>query len=1038
MILPELSIKRPLFAWMLMTGLIVLGAISFLRMGISQLPDVDFPVVSVNIRLEGAAPDVIETEIIDTVEDAVMSIQGVRYVTSESENSEGTVTIEFDLSRNIDLAVQDVQAKVAEVLKRLPKDAKPPTISKVNPEDQPILLLTLDSDKYSPRYLMEFVNDRLKNQFSMVDGVGDITLTGYVDPNLRVWLSSKNLNKYDLTVSDIVDTIQRGNSEMPAGILNNNNKQLFVRTMGESTSVFQYENLKIVHRNGQPNYSLLSLSNVARVEEGMADITRISRANGITGVGLSIRKQRGANAVNTAKAIRAKIDEIRKTLPDGMHLAVNFDSTTYIENSVKELYFVLILSILLTAFVCWIFLGSWSTTLNVLLSMPTSVIGTFIVLYFSGFTLNIFTLMGLSLSVGIVVDDSIIVLENIIRHQEKGKNRLTAAMEGSREISFAAIAATISIVAIFLPTAFMSGVIGKYFFQFGVTITVAVLLSLVTALTLTPMFCSRYVGTVERKTTTGKLIDMLLAGLTKMYSKTLSWVLDHRLVVIISAFAFFGLSFLTLRFINKEFIPPEDQSRFNIRMTTPIGSSLSYSDSRFSEVEKFLAGRKEIDRYVLQVGGGSPGDANGGSILVTMKDRGHRGIDPVAKHELSQQEFMAVCRNQINKLHDVHAVIQDLSMKNFVASRGFPIEFTVQGPDWDGLANYSKQIMDRLDKTGLVSDLDSDYQEGAPEIHIIPDRNKAVEYSVNIADIDQTVNAMIGGVIVGTYPKGGHRYDINVKLEDSKQTPEEKIKNLNVWNDHGERIPLLKLVTIEETITKVRINRYNRERAITIYANIKEGKFQQKALQEVNDISRSILPVGYYISMSGSSKTFDESYQSLLFALILGIFIAYMVLAVQFNSFIDPVTILMALPFSASGALLALFITGRSINIYSMIGFILLMGIVKKNSILLIDFTKRVRAEGKKSLKDALLEACPIRLRPILMTSLATIAGAVPPALSIGPSAASRMPMAIALIGGVIVSTLLTIFVVPCVYSVLSRFERHEVEAKKVWKSEEN
>lgn len=418
MTLSELSIKRPLFAWMLMTGLIVLGGISLMRIGISQLPDVDFPVVSVNIRFEGAAPEVIETEIVDTVEDAVMSIQGVRHVTSQSENSEGTVTIEFDLSRNIDIAVQDVQAKVAQIQQRLPKDAKPPTISKVNPEDQPILLLTLDSDRYPLRYLMEFVNDRLKNQFAMVAGVGDITLGGYVDPNLRIWLSAKSLNYYDLTVSDIVDAIQKGHSESPAGTINKDNKQLFVRTMGEATTVTQFENLSIDQRNGQPNYAMLSLKDVAKVDEGLADVTRLSRGNGVPGVGLSIRKQRGANSVNVAKDIRAKVDEIQKSLPEGMHLAINFDSTRYIEQSVKELNFILILSILLTAFVCWIFLGSWSSTLNVLLSMPTSVIGTFIVLYFSGFTLNTFTLMGLSLSVGIVVDDAIIVLENIVRHRK--------------------------------------------------------------------------------------------------------------------------------------------------------------------------------------------------------------------------------------------------------------------------------------------------------------------------------------------------------------------------------------------------------------------------------------------------------------------------------------------------------------------------------------------------------------------------------------------------------------------------------------------
>ncbi len=695
-----------------------------MRMGMSQLPDVDFPVVSVNIRLEGAAPEVIETDIVDVVEDAVMSVQGVRNVTSESENSEGTVTIQFDLSRNIDLALQDVQAKVAQIQERLPRDAKPPRISKVNPEDQPIIVLNLNSKKYAPRYLMEYVNYRLKNQFAIVDGVGDISLGGYVDPNLRIWLSGKKLDKYELTVSDIVDAVQKENSESPAGTINSGNKQLFVRTMGEASTISEFNSIDINSRGGQPIYTNLPLHAVARVEEGLADRTRISRGNGIPGVVLNILKQRGSNAVEVAKAVRLKVDEIRKTLPPGVNLDINFDSTAYIEQSVQDLNFILVLSVLLTALVCWLFLGSWSSTINILLSMPTSIIGTFIVLYFSGFTMNIFTLMGLSLSVGIIVDDAIIVLENIIRHQQKGKIRYDAAIDGSREISFAA---SLSIVAIFLPVAFMSGVIGKYFLQFGVTITVAVLLSLVTALTLTPMFCSRFVQRGTERSLIGRPMDWLLKKVTNFYKRSLHWVLEHRLLILSIAITFFGLSFLTLPFINKEFLPAEDQSRFSIRLRTPVGSSLNYSDAAFSSIEKYLASRQEVASYVLQVGGGSPGDANGGHVLVTMKDRGQRGLDRESGHELSQQEFMEVCRSRLNKLSGVRAVIQDLSMRNFALSHGFPVEFTVQGPDWDKLATYSSRVMKELEKTGLVVDMDSDYQTGAPELEIVPDRKRAMD-----------------------------------------------------------------------------------------------------------------------------------------------------------------------------------------------------------------------------------------------------------------------------------------------------------------------
>ncbi|MDD5686890.1 MAG: efflux RND transporter permease subunit [Elusimicrobia bacterium] len=1025
MTLSDLSIRRPVFAWMLMAALIVFGGISFMRMGISQLPDVDFPVISVNVRLEGAAPEVIETSVVDIIEDAVMSIQSVRSVTSESENSEGTVTIEFELNRNIDLAVQDVQAKVDSVLQRLPRDISSPTIRKTNPEDQPIMLLTLESDRYPLRYLMSYVSDRIKDQFSSVAGVGDITLNGYTNPNLRIWVSEKQLNRYELTVNDVINTIQNEHMESPAGQLEIGKRVLNVRTLGEAGSIEEFNNLVINQRGGQPNYVRTHLNQVARIEEGLADTIRISRAMGTPCVGLGILKQRGSNAVEIAKAVRVKVAQIQKGLPVGMKLGVNFDGTHYIEQAVRELNFTLLLSAILTALVCWMFLGSWSSTLNVILAIPTSVIGTFIVLYFAGFTLNTFTLLALSLSIGIVVDDAIMVLENIIRHQEKGENKFNAALNGSKEITFAATAATISIVAIFLPVAFMSGVIGKFFFQFGVTITVAVLLSLLEALTLTPMRCSQFVNVGERTTRIGKMIEMLMQKTTRFYARTLESALNNRWKVMFGALVVFGLGFSTFWILNKEFIPNEDQSRFNVRLKTPVGSALSYSDMKFSEVEKFLSVRSEVDRYVLQVGGGSPGDSNSGSVLVTMKERGHRGVDSAAGHELSQQEFMALCRKQFNKIPDVRAVIQDLSSRTFSASRGFPVEFMIQGPDWDQLAKYSKLMMDEMDKTGLVTDLDTNYAIGMPELHVLPDRKKAADRGVSIANIVETVNAMIGGVVAGTYEKGGHRYDIRLKLEESKEDPLNKVKNLFVRNNHGELIPLSEMVTMEEKSSMVSIWRSQRERSISVYANVKAGQSQQSALQAADDIAKRVLPPDYHITLSGSSQTFTESLKSLFWVLVLGIFVAYMVLASQFNSFIDPFSVLVALPFSVSGALIALFIFHRSINIYSIIGLILLMGIVKKNSILLVDFTKQSLAQGTMSVREALLKACPIRFRPIVMTSVATIAGAIPAAMAIGPGAESRIPMAIAIIGGVFVSTLLTLYVVPCVYIVLSRFEKH-------------
>jgi hydrophobe/amphiphile efflux-1 (HAE1) family protein len=1019
MSLSEVSIRRPVFAWMLMAGLILFGWISFMRMGVSLLPDVDFPVVTVSVTLPGAAPQVMETDVVDIVEDAAMSIQGVKNVSSTSRNSAANISIEFDINRDIDLALQDVQAKLAQVQKNLPREMDPPTISKTNPEDQPIIWLAVSSDHHSLREMMVYVRDVLKNEFATVAGVGEVFLGGYVEPNMRVWVSDTQLRQYSLTVGDIVSTIQNEHSEPPAGQIQTGPKEFNVRTLGEANNLEEFSKISIIQRGGAPNYSPIQLRQVAKIEEGLADIRRLSRANGKPAVGLGIRKQRGVNAVQVAREVKAKMESVKKILPKGMEIAVNFDSTKFIEESVHELNFTLLLSALLTGLVCWVFLGSWSSTINVLMAIPTSIIGAFSALYFFGFTLNTFTLLALSLAIGIVVDDAIMVLENIIRHKEMGKSRMEAALSGSKEISFAAMAATVSIVAIFVPIAFMPGVMGKYFYQFAITMTVAVLISLLEALTLTPMRCSQFLDSGERTSWIGRTFESWMGKTHKFYERTLAIALQRRWTVIIVSFLFFGLSLFFFKLLNKEFAPPEDQSRFMMRVQAPVGSSLQFTDEKFKEVETFLSTRPEIHRFFGAIGGLGGGEVNSGILFVSMKPKGSRGVDPATGKELSQFDLMGLCRKTLNQIKDIKVTVQDLSMRGFTSSRGFPIEFTIQGPEWEELARYSHQIMDEMKKTNLMTDIDTNYQVGMPEIQIIPDRQQALQHGVSISSIGQTINALIGGVVVGRYAKGGHRYDIRVKLQDSTQTQMERIRGIFVRNNRGELIPISSVVKIQQNPTLQFIARQNRERAVSIFANVAKGQSQQMAMEKSEEIARRVLPDGYYLKQSGTAQTFKESMNGLLFAFWLGIVVAYMILASQFNSFKHPWTVLLALPFSISGAFIALWIGQQSINIYSMIGIVLLMGIVKKNSILLVDFTNQVREQNpSKPVTEALQTACPTRLRPILMTSIATIVGAIPPALAIGPGAESRIPMAIAVIGGVLISTMLTLYVVPVAYKL--------------------
>lgn len=1025
--LSEISIRRPVFAWMLMAALIVFGAICFQRMGVSQLPDVDFPVVSINVSYDGAAPEIMETDVVDVLEDAVTSVQGVRSITSSSRYESASITVEFELGRDIDIALQEIQTKVAQAQRQLPDDMDPPTISKSNPEDQPIMWIAASSDAYELKDLMRYVRDELRDKFTTVSGVGEVFLGGYVEPNLRVWVSNEALNRFDLTITDVINTIQNEHSELPAGQIEQNAREYDVRTMGEAKTANEFSQLIINERGGQPNYRPIRLSEVAKVEEGLADIRRISRFMGQPSVGLGIKKQRGANAVSIAYAVKKRIEEVRPQLPKGFHLDLNFDTTEFIEESVAEMVFSLLLSALLTAIVCWVFLGSWSSTLNILLAIPTSIIGAFIFLYFFGFTLNTFTLLGLSLAIGIVVDDAIMVLENIVRHREMGKSRFDSALEGSKEIGFAAMAATVSVAAIFLPVAFMRGVIGKFFFQFGVTMTATVFLSLLEALTLTPMRCSQFVETHERTSKFGKWVDEQFIKTEKFYERVLRIVLQHRWKTIALSVVFFLATFYPAKLIKKEFVPAQDQSTFLVRMKTPVGSTIGVTNAKCLEAEKFFASRPEVQRYYVAVGGFGGGDVITAMMFITMKPLKERGIDAEKKRQLSQQEFMEVVRKELNKIPDVKVFLQDLSMRGFSASRGYPIEFSIRGPEWSQLAELSATMTKKLSETGLVADVDTDYLLGKPEIQIVPNRLKSAQHGVNVRNISRAIQATIGGIVTGKYESAGHRNDIRVRLLENERDSAQQIGKVFVRNNRGERIPLSEVVDIQERKSLQLITRYDRSRAITVFANIKEGASQSDAMAAVKKISDEIIPDGYYVVMSGSSETFKESFSDLTYALILGIIVAYMVLASQFNSFIHPVTVLLALPFSISGAFLALWLMNKSLNIYSFIGLILLMGIVKKNSILLVDFANQVREQGQKDVSLALLKACPIRLRPILMTSFSTIFAAIPPALALGPGAETRIPMAITVIGGMLVSTVLTLVVVPCVYSLFSRLERQAV-----------
>jgi hydrophobe/amphiphile efflux-1 (HAE1) family protein len=996
----EVCVKKPVLAWMLMAATIVFGLVAGARIGISQFPDIDFPNISVSVTWEGAAPEVMENDVVEILEEALVQVEGLKTITSSSRMGSANITLELDLSRNVDLALQDVQTLVSQAQRRLPRDLDPPIISKSNPEDQPIIMVAL-SGPYPQRVLSDYLRYRLKEKLQTIPGVGEI-MVGGLERNVRIWLDASKMDEREVTVNDVLAALTREHVEVPAGRLETAGREVNIRVLGEAIDLETFRHIVIRENNGSPVY----ISDVALVEDGFEDVRRLQRVNGAPAMGISVKKQRGANAVAVAKQVRKALDEFQPFLPAGMTVGVNFDSTRFIEDSVNEIEMELILSVILTALVCWMFLGSFSSTLNVILAIPMSLLGTVAIIYFLGFTFNTFTLLAMALAVGIVVDDAIMVMENIFRHAEGGKGLVQAALEGTHEIAFAALAATLAVVAIFIPVVFVSGVIGRFFLQFGVTLCLAVLLSYVEAVTLAPARCSQFLQTSrESRNRVGLFVDKSFRWLEGQYARLLKKSLRRPGTILIGALVLFLASLGVFMILPSEFVPSQDQSLVNVRMQTAVGSSLQETDNLVKKAEAIIAVKPEVTRMFGSIGGWS-GGVNQGNIFVTLV--------PPKERKLSQAEFSTGLRKQLNAIPGMRAVIQDLSQAGFTATRGFPVEFSVRGADWDKLISLSREMMAKLAASGVVVDLDTDYQLGMPELRIMPDRARISDVGVSVDDVATTLNALVGGVRAGKYSTGGRRLDVRVKLLAAQRSRPEDIAKLRVRTRTGQLVPLSALVTYRELPALQAITRRERERAITVFANVAPGHSQDEALKAVEELSKD-LPVGYRAVLGGASVAFRESSSSLFFALILGILIAYMILASQFNSYLHPVTVITILPLSIAGAAFALWVGNQSLNIFSMIGLLLLMGIVKKNSIILVDYANVLRGQGNDP-RQAMEKAGPIRLRPIVMTAVSTLMAAIPPALGIGSGSEIRMPMAIAIIGGLTLSTVLSLIVVPAFY----------------------
>lgn len=1010
----EYSVRRPVFAWMFMLALLIFGFFSYTRLGISQNPDVDFPVVNISINWEGAAPEVIELDVVDIVEGQLSTISGVKNLRSNSRRGSASITVEFDIKKDIDIAVQEVQAKLLQAQRSLPKDIESPIITKVNPEDQPIFWISVTAEEISQRELMIFVRDRIKDQFQSLDGVSDIILGGYVEPNLRIYPKLSSLERFDLTPLDLFNAISSEQKELPGGSLQYKNEELIVRTMGEVSTKEDFEKITINKRGGSPNFTPVTIGDVARVELGLADVQRISRVNGKTSLGLGIRKQRGSNAVDVGNLIKEKVQALKVELPKGYDIGINFDGTKFIEESIGELKFTTFICALMTALVVWFFLRTFNATLNIALSIPTVVFASFLAMDAFGFTLNTFSMMALTLAVGMIVDDNIMVLENINRWYGITKDWKEAAIKGTSEIYGAVLATSIAVVAIFLPIGYMSGITGLFFYQFAVVLSAAIFFSTLDALIFTPMRASRLNNKSSQRD-----VEVLNAfnKWQLLYTRYLKQCLKYPGKILF--FSLLGISLLSavsFKFIKKEFLPAQDQSILMLMAKTPAGSSLQHTDSKVKEIEKILLKNKNIKRYFISVGGFQGNEPNNAFAYLTLHDLKNRA--PIGK--LTKPTHLDIANDLRKAVSDevkgIFVMIQDPSSRGFSQGRGqgAEIEFKVTGPDWAILTNLITKFKDMMSAHKNVVDVDSNYKGNVKELRVYPDRKLMTGRGVSVEDLSKTIQSTISGVVVAKMSSGARRFDIRIKLSDEDLLNKDIIKNIPIRNNRGQTVTVGEIATIVEQEGIQSTTRENRERALNIFA-VREDKKQSldTVIASLKTSMQKILPPGYNLIEAGSSKDFKSSMMSFLVTFFLGILISYMVLGAQFNSFLSPLLILLALPFSLGGALLSLWITDVSLNMYSAIGMILLAGIVKKNSIMLVEFTNQVKERNHQSSLESLLEACPLRLRPILMTTLTTIAGTLPAALSLGPGAESRIPMAITVIGGLILSTALTLFVVP-------------------------
>jgi HAE1 family hydrophobic/amphiphilic exporter-1 len=1005
MTLPELAIKRHVMAWMLSAVLVLFGIISFDRIGMDRYPYIEFPVVSITTALKGANPDIVDASITNVIETSVNSVPGIEHIQSTSSPGISVIAITFGLEKKVDVAFNEVQSKVNQALRRLPRDTDPPIVAKVETNAQPIMWLALQGDR-TQQQLNQYAINVLKKRLETIDGVGEVRIGGRRDRTIRVNLLPDRMVALGVTAQDINSAFATEHVQMAGGFVVGQTTESLVKLDLEFHSLDDLSNMIVGYKAGAP----IRLKDIAEIADGLTDNRQLARFNGEPTVGLGIVKIANTNTVEIAAKINARLEnELRPQLPPGLKLHVVSNDAVFILEIVNSLKEHLIAGTLLAALVVWFFLRSVRSTLIIALAIPVSLLGAIAVIYLFGFTLNSLTMLALLLLIGVVVDDAIVVLENIFRHREEiDPEPRAAAVNGSNEVVFAVIAATAALVSIFAPVIFLSGIIGQFFRSFAVVVTFGVLVSLFVSLTLTPMLCARYLKVEKQHGRIYHWLDRFFAKLDWLYVHTLAWALVHRWKVVLLTAAIVASSGFFFANIGKAFAPEQDEGRFLVFLRAPLGSSIDYTNAKLKEVEALLNTHPEIHTEFAIIGLGSAGQVNQGTVVVRMAPREER--------RASQQEVLTKLRKDLATVAGARVFAAPYPMVQ--GQRGEPLQFVLSGASMQEVGRLSRALQQKLAAEPGIGRIDTDLQLDLPQLVFQPDRLRIAASGLSSADVALAVNLLTGGIDIAKYndePGDGQRYDIRVKAREGEFTQPSDLAKIFIRSRDGKMVRLDAVASFKEALGPAIIGRFDLQYATTFYAS--PTMPLGDAVAKVHALSAD-LPTGYQVKLIGQAAEFGKTMQYMVFTFVLALVLLYMVLASQFNSFLQPAIVMLAQPLAIVGGVAALWLFNQSLNIYSMIGLVLLVGLVAKNSILLVDLTNQRRSQGM-AVDAALQNACPTRMRPVLMTSATIILALFPAALGLGAGAETNQPLSIAVIGGMISSTLLTLVVVPAVYSLV-------------------